>query len=217
MTAKKERLQKFAIKLPTTTYGQPDWQWMEDYIKNNIIPKLPSKALSVWNNIYNKSSILDGEFPLNTASWQWFKLKDIFNVERGKRLTKADRDAGNIPLITAGFQNQGVAQYIGNNDMVIYKDTLTIDMFGNCFFRDYEFCCDDNILVLKSKQYINKYQYMFICAIINKDKYKCAYGRQYRQKNFKSHCIKLPTIPDGFPDWQWMEYYIKALPYSVNL
>lgn len=29
--------------------------------------------------------------------------------------------------------------------------------------------------------------------------------------------IKLPATPDGKPDWQWMESYIKSLPYGDRL
>lgn len=48
-------------------------------------------------------------------------------------------------------------------------------------------------------------------------KYKYAYGRQYRQKTLLKHKIKLPVDSKGDPDWQFMENYIKSLPYSSNL
>ena len=57
--------------------------------------------------------------------------------------------------------------------------------------------------------------------MINRDKYRYQYGRQYRQKNFKQHKIKLPAKQNRKgeyePDWQFMEDYIKSLPYSSNL
>ena len=46
------------------------------------------------------------------------------------------------------------------------------------------------------------------------DKYRYAYGRQYRQKDFVLHQIKLPVDNKGEPDWGYMEKYIKSLPYS---
>ena len=29
--------------------------------------------------------------------------------------------------------------------------------------------------------------------------------------------IKLPVISDGTPDWEFIENYIKSLPYSANI
>jgi len=34
MTGKKERLETFEIKLPTDNEGNPDWNFMETYIKS---------------------------------------------------------------------------------------------------------------------------------------------------------------------------------------
>jgi hypothetical protein len=140
-------------------------------------------------------------------------LKDIFKIECGTRLTKADREEGGVPLITAGSENEGVAEYISNEEMKRYRNVLTVDMFGNCFYREYVFCCDDNILVL-SNENLNKRNGLFLSTVINFDVYKFAYGRQYRQKNFRQHKIKLPAITADIPDWQFMEDYMKSLPYS---
>jgi hypothetical protein len=144
----------------------------------------------------------------------------IFSKERGTRLTKPDREKGDIPLITAGSENEGIADYISNSDMKVYHDAITIDMFGFSCYRGFDFCCDDNILVLKASK-LNIFNGMFIATIINRDDYKCAYGRQYRQKTFDVHKIKLPAVkiaPNKYePDWQFMEDYIKSLPYSSCL
>lgn len=152
--------------------------------------------------------------------WKWFSLKKVFSKERGTRLTKPNREKGDIPLVTAGALNEGVAEYISNEEMKVYKKAITIDMFGFSCYREYRFCCDDNILVLQSSK-MNIYSGMFIAAIINRDDYKCAYGRQYRQKTFDVHEIKLPArkVAENKyePDWQFMEDYIKSLSYSSCL
>lgn len=157
---------------------------------------------------------------LSTDGWKWFELSKKFSKERGTRLTKPDREKGDIPLITAGSENEGIADYISNSDMKVYQNAITIDMFGFSCYRGFDFCCDDNILVLKASK-LNVFNGMFIATIINRDDYKCAYGRQYRQKTFDVHKIKLPAkkiAPNEYePDWQFMEDYIKSLPYSSSL
>lgn len=166
---------------------------------------------------YTNIPIHNKAIDLSTVNWKWFDLtSDLFNFKRGKRLTKADSIEGNIPLVTAGENNQGVSRFV-DNDMNIFNNCITIDMFGYCAYRGYDFCCDDNILVLIPKMSISKYAMMFIVTIINQDQYKYAYGRQYRQKTLLKHNIKLPTNDNGLPDYKFMEDYIKSLPFSANL
>ncbi|MDR0551562.1 MAG: N-6 DNA methylase [Spirochaetaceae bacterium] len=153
----------------------------------------------------------------DVMEWGVFNLTELFSIERGVRLTKENRIQGDIPLATAGETNEGISSYISNDDMQIYANVLTIDMFCNCFYRDYDFACDDNILVLFPKFEYNKYVLLFMAAIIGADKYRYAYGRQYRQKNFREHKIKLPVGKNKIPDWQFMENYIKSLPYSEKI
>ncbi|MCL2327460.1 MAG: restriction endonuclease subunit S [Bacteroidetes bacterium] len=152
---------------------------------------------------------------LNTCNWKWYFLDDIFHYEKGVRLTKETREKGTIPLVTAGKEKEGVAENVANEEMIRYSNAVTIDMFGNSFYRQYPFCCDDNILVLKPKiGSFSKYIGLFMASVLNIDTYKCAYGRQYRQKTFVRHKIKLPAMSNGLPDWQFMEDYIKSLYYS---
>lgn len=166
---------------------------------------------------YTNIPLSDKTVDINSVKWEWFNLiPDLFHFSKGKRLTKADSIEGSLPLVTAGENNQGVSRFV-NNDMEIFSNCITIDMFGYCMYRGYEFCCDDNILVLLPKTNMSKYVMMFIVTIINKDMYKYAYGRQYRQKTLLKHKINLPIDTSGNPDWQFMEDYIKSLPYSANL
>lgn len=209
----KKLMEQSKIKLPTDENDNPDWQWMENYVKEELIPKLPTKAKSLWQKQFDKTPLSNKKLELKVEEWKWFELKKIFTVERGTRLTKPDREIGKIPLITAGRENEGVAEYISNQDQIRYQNAITIDMFGFSCYRGYVFCCDDNVLVLSNEKMTN-YSGIFISSIINKDDYKCAYGRQYRQKTLANHKILLPATPTGTPDWQFMENYIKSLPYS---
>ena len=149
---------------------------------------------------------------LDISEWKEFSLLSLFTIERGTRLIKERRFAGNTPLITAGFQNEGVSEYINSEDNILYSgEKITIDMFGNAFFRSYSFYCDDNILVLSPKTEISKFALLFITTIINLDSYRYSYGRQYRQKDSRKHYLKLPVRNDDSPDFVYMEKYITSL------
>ena len=90
---------------------------------------------------------------------------------------------------------------------------------GYAFYQNKEFTCthDVNPLYLKNK-IITPYIAMFLCTIIEMERFRWAYGRKWRPVRMPSSKIKLPAIKndkgDYEPDWQWMEDYIKGLPYS---
>lgn len=149
---------------------------------------------------------------IDTSSWKEFKLDELFGKPiRGTRLVKEQRVTGNIPLITAGFNNQGVAEFISNEEQTTFDGGLTIDMFGNCFYRDYAFKADDNILVFDSKD-ISKEAKLFIVTSINKvTKGLYSYGNQYRMKEFSDTIIKLPVKESEEIDWEYMQERITEL------
>ena len=149
---------------------------------------------------------------INTSSWKEFRLDELFGDPiRGTRLVKEQRVAGDIPLITAGFTNQGVAEFISNEEQKTFNGGLTIDMFGNCFFRDYAFKADDNILVFDSED-ISKEAKLFIVTSINKATNGLySYSNQYRMKAFDNTIIKLPVTSSGEIDWQYMQERIAEL------
>ena len=69
---------------------------------------------------------------------------------------------------------------------------------------------------------LNVYVGMFIISIIDfNENFRWNYGRQCRVNDTKSIRVKLPAVeiaPNKYePDWQFMEDYIKSLPYSSCL
>jgi hypothetical protein len=154
-----------------------------------------------------------------------FYLKDIFGDEpiRGTRLTKANRISGDIPLVTAGEQNEGVAEYISNSENQTLSNMLTIDMFGNCFYRDYPYKSDDNILSFGLDDKSTE-EMLYIASIINSIcKKQYSYGKQYRKRSYLKTIILLPVIENSNPDheytvddidWQYMRDYITELEHD---
>ncbi|MBR2207326.1 MAG: restriction endonuclease subunit S [Synergistaceae bacterium] len=138
-------------------------------------------------------------------------MKELFgDCHRGRRLKQSDRVEGTMPLATAGFENNGIASYINNPEMEVFENCLSIDMFGNCFYRDYQYNADDNILSF-GKDGTSKECYKFIAAVINHDSKNFDFKFQYRQNNYEKHAIKLPATSDGNPDWNYMENYMKTI------
>jgi hypothetical protein len=150
---------------------------------------------------------------LENVEWgEEIYLKDLFTIKRGKRLTVENRIKGNRPLVTAGYENTGIAELIGNNEQEIFKkNTITIDMFANTFFRNYAYSADDNILVLDNKEQLSPKAKIFIVSLINKAlKENFSYGRQYRMGSFNETKIKLPIL-NGEINFTFIEKFIAEL------
>ena len=133
--------------------------------------------------------------PVDTSQWGEFVVGELFdNVTRGTRLKKSDRKPGPTPLVTAGSENQGIAEHILENKELFNGVNLTIDMFGNVFARNYPFYADDNILVLQTNHHtLNQIQFMAGSLAHLANEY--GYTNQFRQNTLNNTTIKLPSNP----------------------
>lgn len=219
-----EIMKQSLIKLPVTTDGTPDWQYMERYIKKTIIPQLPQKAQNVWLKKYKTDSLNDNEVQYNTNEWKRFKLKDLFEVKLTKGDIKADRiDDGTVPLVSSGESNNGVVKYIieeGDGVAETFPaNTITLDMFCHAYYQpnDYYAVGHGRVNILIPKFQLNKYIGSFLTTIIDKEMYRFSYGRAVYSNVAEKLEIKLPVDINGTPNWKFMEDYIKSLPYSKNI
>lgn len=205
----------------------PDWQFMEDYIKS-----LHHKPLTTKNKV--------GQVPnLNVTEWKEFVLTDIFKLRGGFYNKKPEHSIeGNIPFLASTEENNGVTERysiedieqwdkVGNEDHSLDKkmfdgNCIAVTVNGsvcNAFFQPERFTCSHDITALYLKERtLNPYIGLFLCTMIMMDKYRWSYGRKpHDVKKFGKSIIKLPVDEDGNPDWQFMEDYIKALPYGDRL
>ena len=105
----KEMMQQSKIKLPVNANNNPDWQWMENYVKNTLIPKLPQKAKLVWDKQYDKEPVCNKKLSLNIENWEWFRYDEIFIVKKGFYNKKPDENPnGTVPFIGATDSSNGI-------------------------------------------------------------------------------------------------------------
>jgi len=53
--------------------------------------------------------------PLNQDTWKSFRLSAIFEIKKGKRLTKANMASGLTPFVSSSDANNGVSGYVGQH------------------------------------------------------------------------------------------------------
>ncbi|MBO4580737.1 MAG: restriction endonuclease subunit S [Bacteroidales bacterium] len=207
----------FFLKLPTAN-GHPDWQWMEEYVKNVLLPKLPENARQVWEKRYNNKPLSAQKLELKTEEWKWFKATSIFDMYAGRYYATDEYEIGETPLVSSAETNNGIMKFT-NLQAVFPGNCITIGKVGmSNFYQPYPFCASPDVTVLKPKLGLNQFQMLFIKTVLDLDKYRWCYGNQIRLNDSQTIKIKLPATTseqgETVPDWQWMEDYIKGLPYS---
>ena len=63
---------------------------------------------------------------------------------------------------------------------------------------------------------LNKYTAIYIKTIWRKNAYKYSYGRPALKENIDNTYLLLPS-KNGKPDWEYMESFIKSLPYADRI
>ncbi len=189
-----------------------------DFIKNikQYLTYLFNRSNNVSLSIKSKDN---NTIELNTKNWKNFKYTDIFKIIKGKRLTKKDQSNGNYPYVSSSSLNNGIDNIIGNG----YTDEncLTFACYGSIgevFYQDEQVWVSDNanVFYLKDRE-LNPYIALFLVTLLRLEQFRFSYGMTGKKERLETFEIKLPTDNEGNPDWNFMETYIKSLPYSNNL
>ena len=141
------------------------------------------------------------------------KFKDIFDkIKQGRRLKKDDQIAGNIPFVMSGRTNTGVVGYISNPIALFPKNSITIDIFGNSFYRSYDFGAgDDTGVYWNDKTQYSKEAMLYLTTAMEKTLLgKYSYGKKLRSSQSFNFKMQLPT-KDGKIDFSYMELLISAV------
>lgn len=156
---------------------------------------------------------------LYTSNWDFFKMEDLFEIKKGKRLTKANMEKGKVPFIGSIDSNNGYREYIGQKP-IHAGNTITVNYNGSvaeAFYQPKPFWASDDVNVLYPKFAMNQYIALFIVTLIKMEKYRFNYGRKWHMERMNISEIKLPVVESGTPDYKFMEKYIKSLLFSKRI
>lgn len=171
---------------------------------------------------FDESPVRHDALPLNTVAWRWFSLNDkrLFIIKGSKTTPLFELELsgeGDYPYITTQATNNGVKAFFNYYTESGYVFTIDSAVKGYCSWHEEDFSASDHVEKLIPRFECNNYIAMFLVTIINMEQYRYNYGLKCSQTRLRNMKIKLPVDSDGNPDWQFMENYIKSLPYSANL
>ncbi len=220
-----------------TVTGEDEWL-CEAYMKTDY-SKLSEADFQKSLNNYLSFLVKSGCFPslvyrpseattLTINQWKEFRFGDLISaIYKAKAINKddlsvADTGYDSIRYITRTAEDNGCELHAIRSELStnIIEDGNAIsigDTTATCFYQDEEFITGDHMVVVRADSWLNKYTGLFIVTILQGEQYKYSYGRAYLMDRIKDTIVKLPVDANGNPDWQFMENYVKALPYGDRL
>ena len=171
------------------------------------------------SNHLDKAPIINKQLKLKKTIFKNFALNDIFTVRgSNKSFTKNEISYGEYLYVTTSNKNNGTtctSNVFTENGNVITIDSATD---GNAFYQESKFVGSDHVEILEPITFdLNKYTALFFVSILNLQVFRYGFGRKRSQTRIKQERIFLPTSNDGNLDFEYMECFIKSLPYSSNL
>lgn len=173
------------------------------------------------------TAIKKASCPPEHGRFQEFLLRDIFEVKYGINLellncSIADTsDANAVNFVARTSQNNGVVAKVKPLEGIPPQPAGVLTCAGggsvlSTFVQTAPFYSGRDPYLLIPKSPMSLLAKLFCCTIIEANKYRFSYGRQ-ANKTLPYLRIKLPANADGTPDFEYMDSYMKLLPYSDRL
>ncbi len=212
----KTHLKNTIVKLPETKCGEPDWVFMEQYIKS-----LSYKPLSTANISKCESC------PLGIEKWKPFKVKELFevrygiNMELNACIEAEPHDKDSINFVARTESNNGVSARVKPVEGKDPQAAGIITCAGggsvlSTFLQEEPFYSGRDLYLLIPLQAMSRLAKLFCITVIKANKYRYNYGRQ-ANITLPSLELMLPVTRDGKPDFQFMESYMRSLPYGDRI
>ena len=214
------RMKAQKIVLPIDKDGNPNWSYMDNFIKN--IEQKQIKDVLKYLDEYIYIYIMYNHF--DKIDWKEFFLSDICNIDSGVRLTKANMVDGNIPFIGATDSNNGITNFVSNMNASHDKNVLGVNYNGSVvenFYHPYSCVFSDDVkrVSFKDEQGQNKYCYMFLKQMILQQKEKYRYAYKFNGDRMSRQKIMMPVDENNVINYVSIEKFIKAkeMNFIVNI
>lgn len=156
---------------------------------------------------------------IDTSEWKEFRIGDYFKVEYGRFHAKDELGTGTVNYITTSGFNNGItntceeATHQGNCITVASDGAM-----GASFYQEEAFTTSNIVSTLTPLPHtpLNKYNALFLCAIIFGKRAEFGWlGFKMSVDRVRNLRVKLPSTPNGDPDWAYMESYTASLETKV--
>ena len=150
---------------------------------------------------------------MQAVKWGEYTISDLFASQNGDfDIQKSHINDKGTYVVTAGLNNYGV---LGKTDIkakIFSKNTITIDMFGNAFYRqfDYKMVTHARVFSLTPKFAMSERQGLFLTNTFSFLSKNFGFDNMCSWEKIKSKTIQLPT-KKGKIDFDFMESFVAEL------
>lgn len=214
----RELAKNIVVKLPVDGNLDPDWGYMEDYMKT--IETTARKSIGILDEIRNMH-----QHAVDISKWGEFAIADLFDIHPTKayKITNSDlfeEDGKNPVVVNSGFNN-GIGGYTNlecteKAGVITFSDTAakSTDSF---FYQETDFVGYPHVQGMYAKNHNwNKYESMFLTSIMKSllaGKYD--FISKMTRTDILALKIKLPVNADGEIDYLYMTNYMMGIEEKV--
>ena len=215
-TINSTRLKKQNILLPVDLDGNPDWQFMEDFIKQKEAAQT-EKLITYYTN--RAMELMIQTESISDAEWKEFEVGKLFTFESkpSKGLNHLEKcEIGGTNYVGATNRNNGVLDYVVDNEKITYHGNAIAFIrngegaMGYSVYKAEDFIATQDVSVCYNEN-LNRYNGLFITTVADTIRGKYNFGYKRNQSRLNKEKLRLPVNSDGKPDWQFMENFIKQI------
>lgn len=212
-TINSSRLKEQVVLLPVQSDGTPDWEFMSAFMQR-VEQETLGKTLQFFKLRCEEMQNRGG------GKMQPYFIEDVLFIANGVRLTKADMQEGCRPFVGASEASNGVTAFIENSNASLDSNVLGVNYNGSVgfsFYHPYEALFSDDVKRVRWKDETanNKYTLLYLSTAIAQQRRKYAYGYKFNSQRMKRQIIMLPSLPNGTPDYAYMEHTMRVMEYDV--
>ncbi|MDQ0221524.1 DNA-binding phage protein [Streptococcus moroccensis] len=210
------RLNRTRLMLSIDSQGQPNWQFMEDYIKQE--QKVQAQQVI---DYYERKLIelAGGVVGLDKVEWKTFRLGDVFDLitKGSKGLNHLEKGLSEgISYVGATNRNNGVLDFVEQKENLLYLGNAIAFIrngegsMGYSVYKKEDFIASQDITVGYNDN-LNEYNAKFITTIADQVRGKYNFGYKRNQERLKRETLTLPADKNGNPNFQYMSDFVKKL------
>lgn len=162
----------------------------------------------------NENGSLETDCENGTLKFNEFLLGDLFSSSTGDvDLQQKDINGKGVFLINSGVDNHGIKGKTDRKAKIFPDNTITIDFWGNAYYRDFEYkmATHNHVFSLTGKIIKNRLVGLYLIGRLAKLPTLFSYNNMATWNKLRILTITLPVTPEGEPDFDYMERYIRAI------
>ena len=195
---------------------EPDWEYMEEYIK-----EIEEKYLdSVEQYNRRNEDILDALHPdyhdgaPEAYDYAEFKVGELFDVNNLAYFDIKDVAEGNgKPLVSTRTTQNGYQLFSSEEEKKVHKgNVITLSAHSAQFFyQPIDFISVSHMYSISHEKMNRKIGMYLVSAFSKLTSKQFNFSQKLTGKRFSDMSVSLPVTSDGKPDWLFMEEYINFI------